>query len=143
MSVIEFIGIARSGKTTTANFIKKNVPKVTYYPERHDIVPKDIFDDTFKHNLWYAQYCVNSLNNAVNQPGIHIFERGVIDRIVIGNAHYKMGWFSKDELDKYLSILKPNIEKIDMVYMLYNEQLLSQISDLQIKKISSSFPGRI
>ena len=117
MSVIEFIGISRSGKTSTARYIEKNIPKVTYYPERHDLVPKEIFRDTFKHNLWYAEYCVNSLQKAIDKPGIHLFERGVIDRILIGNAHYRMGWFSKDELEKYLSILKPSIDKINKVYV--------------------------
>lgn len=117
MAVIEFIGIARSGKTTTARYIENNVPKVNYYPERHDLVPKEIFHDTFKHNLWYAEYCVSSLQKVLNKPGTHIFERGVIDRVIIGNAHYQMGWFSKNDLEKYLSVLKPSIDKVDKVYV--------------------------
>ncbi len=117
MSVIEFIGIARSGKTTVAKFMEKTVPGVTYYPERHDLIPKDLKKDNYKYNLWYAKYCVQALEEVFRKPGIHLFERGVIDHIVMGRAHFKMGWFTRDQFDEYISLLKPSAERVDKVFV--------------------------
>ena len=117
MSVVEFLGIARTGKTTVGRYLEKKYPQVCFYPERHDLVPKDVWGDNYKHNEWYAQYCVDTLHQALNKDGVNIIERGVIDRIVIGNTYFKMGWFTKSQFDKYMDILLPHIKKVDDVYV--------------------------
>lgn len=99
-----------------AKYLEKTIKSITFYPEKHELVPRGIWDDKYEHNLWYAKYCIDTLNKLSNKLGIHIIERGVIDRIIIGNAYYKMGWVTKKQLDNYLSILKPSIEKVDRVF---------------------------
>ncbi|RJP46737.1 MAG: hypothetical protein C4584_01235 [Armatimonadetes bacterium] len=117
MSVIEFIGTARAGKTTIARALEKSYPGVIYYPERHDLIPKKLKDDVFEYNLWYAKYCIEQLQQALGKPGLHLFERGVIDHIIIGEAHFKMGWFKKRQLDQYLSLLMPLVDKNDLTFV--------------------------
>lgn len=117
MPVIEFIGIPRAGKTTTAKYLEQNFPNTFYYPERHDLVPIDLKNNDFEYNYWYAKYCVETLKEALLKSGNHIIERGVIDHIIIGQAHFAMGWFTKTQLNKYLKLLEPYINKIDKLFV--------------------------
>lgn len=117
MPIVEFIGIARAGKSTTAKYLETNIPGFTYYPERHDLVPKEVWGDDFTYHSWYAKYCVETLKEALEKPGIHLFERGVIDHIIMGKAYFKMGWFTKKQLDEYLALLNPYIDDIDKVFV--------------------------
>src|SRR3989344_9533940 len=100
MHIVEFIGIARAGKSTIAKYLEEKIPYLTYYGERHDLVPWELKKDDFAYNYWYAKYCVEKLEEAFKKSGVHLFERGIIDHIVIGKAHYRMGWFTKEQLDE-------------------------------------------
>ncbi len=117
MAIVEFTGIARSGKSSTAKYLEDNFPGVVYYPERHDLVPEEIKGDDFAYHLWYAKYCVDKLNEISSKPGIHLFERGVIDHIVMGKTYHKMDWFSDHQLEEYMVLLSPYIDRIDLTFV--------------------------
>lgn len=117
MSIVEFIGIARSGKTTTAQYLKKKFPSIIYHPERHDLVPENLKGDDFGYSFWYANYCVEEIKEALTKPGVHLFERGIVDHIVIGKTYFEMGWFTKEQLDKYLALLTPYADKNDLTFV--------------------------
>ena len=117
MQTIEFVGIARSGKTTTAKYLEKEYKNVVFHPEKHLLVPKSLWKDNYKHNLWYANYLIDELKKSLEDPKIHIFERGIVDRVIIGNTYYGMGWISKKQWDEFNTLLNPWIEKIDKVFV--------------------------
>ncbi len=48
MPILEFVGIARAGKTTVAKLLEKDIPSLRYYPERHDLIPKEYLEDTIQ-----------------------------------------------------------------------------------------------
>ncbi len=117
MLTIDFIGIARAGKSTVAKYLEETIPNLTFYPERHDLVPDSVKKDDYEYNFWYSKYCTEKLEESLIKPGIHLFERGVIDHIVIGKVYFKMGWFTQEQLDKYLDLLNPYINKVDKVFV--------------------------
>ena len=131
MQIIEFLGIPRSGKTTVAQSLKEKFSNVVYYPERHDLVPKEIFGDNFKHNLWYAKYCVENIKSIPNDDKIHIFERGVVDRLTIGRVYFKMDWFSSEQLEEYEKNLISCIKKVDkvLVFLISVDESVKRAND--------------
>ena len=117
MQIIEFLGIARTGKTSIAKYLENSNKDIVFHPERHNLAPKDVCGDNFKHNLWYAKYCISELEKALKNDKTHIFERGVVDRVVIGKVYHKMGWLSDKQWEEYSTLLKPYIEKVSRVFV--------------------------
>ncbi len=117
MAIIEFAGIPRSGKTTTAQEIEKQIPGVIVYPERFDLVPNSLKEKPFEYNLWYAKFCIDRLKGARNRPGIHLFERGAVDRIAYGWANFYHGRFSSQQLKDYLALLEPFGQSHNQVFL--------------------------
>lgn len=94
MKRIELVGIARAGKTTTAEALKVKYPEIEFHPERHDLVPEEIKSNVYKYAIWYAKYCVKVFNESLSTNNVHVFERGIVDHVVMGNVYYKKGWFT-------------------------------------------------
>ncbi len=117
MPVLEFVGIARAGKTTVAKLLEKDILSLRYYPERHDLIPKEYLEDNFKQSYWYAQYCIEKLNEAKKQKGIHIFERGVVDRLVIARTYKKIGVLTDTQYEDMEKLLKPHLQYVDKVFI--------------------------
>ncbi len=115
MPIVEFIGMARSGKSTVAQYLEQTLPNLTFYPERYDLVPDSVRGKDFEQNFWVASSCVDQLEKALKKPGINLFERGVIDHIIIGKTYHKMGWFTQAQLEQYLSLLNPYQNKVDKI----------------------------
>lgn len=118
MSIVEFAGTARAGKTTIAQAIEnQTIAWLIRYPERHDLAPEEVRDNTYEFDLWYAKFTIQRYQDVLGKPGIHLFERGIIDRIVYGRANYQMGWFNKDQLEEYLALLMPYVDKNDLTFI--------------------------
>ncbi len=115
--LIEFAGLPRTGKTTVAQYLEEQIPGIVIHPERFDLVPDDLKEDPYKYNLWYAQYTVNELLEAQKRPGVHLFERGVLDRIAYGKANELFGRFSSEQLKEYMGVLMPHVSIPDLVFV--------------------------
>lgn len=131
--IIEFAGMPRSGKTTIISLLSQKLNNSISHFERFDLIPFKI-NDSYNYNFWYAQYYVKELLKATNKKGLHLFDRGIIDRIAFGNALAKYHRWNKKQHQDYFSILKPYVNYHEIVFI---RNIKPEDSLKRVKKIKN------
>lgn len=106
MSIVEFAGIPRSGKTATVSSLKEHFPGFVIHPEMINIGRSKV-EDPFEFNYLYAQYCVDRQRDPLDSQDVNLVERGILDRIAYGIACVNAGRIKSDQIPQYLAILEP------------------------------------
>jgi hypothetical protein len=117
MAIIEFAGMPRSGKSSTAQGLKRYFPKLNLHPEFFEKVPDELKGDPFEINDWYAREVVKKLTKVTDKTTDHLFERSKNDRLVVGLANLRFGRFTDQQYRSYEKLLKGNMCTIDFLFV--------------------------
>jgi len=91
----------RSGKSSVCAWASEYYRNIVVYEERFDVVPESMgAGHTYDFNRWYLDDCVRRLE-CVPEEGMHVFQRAVNDRQVVGNVLFSLGFWSEREFENY------------------------------------------
>ncbi len=105
--IIEFIGMPRAGKTTICKTLCDSYPEMQFFEEQFD--RSRFKSEGVSYVFEHARFCIDRLQRVLESPGIHLFERGVVDRLAWGKPFFSIGYFSRNDLIRYRNLLTPHM----------------------------------
>ncbi|MBN1274745.1 hypothetical protein JXA12_00425 [Candidatus Woesearchaeota archaeon] len=138
--IVEIAGLPRVGKTSVIRRLQEERPSLKVYLEVFSSIP---FPDptSFDYNRAYVDVCVGRAEEAwADSARIHVFDRGIIDRLAVSDALHRYGYLSGEEYRGLAGLLAPHAEKRD-VTVVFNTSVAESLERIKRPKRHFSQDG--